>query len=367
MKIRSHSIFGTHHSWAVTMRSLFKEFIRLGHDPYIQSINKYSQCPPHWKGSYERDCLDSDLDISYTAPLNFESRFKTGSKVKAGIYNYETMPLPSIFKDSHKYIDYALPSSEFSKLVFKDAGWPEEKLIVVPHGIYIEDFSDKNKLELKNKNLFRFLNVSIAHYRKNIPLLVHAYYDAFTSKDDVCLVIKTQITPTIGVKRNRFEQLVARDIAILQDDLIKAGRDPKSLPLIELIEDKFESMIPLYNSCDVLVSASSSEGFGIPLLEGLAAGMIVIAPRCTGQLDFLNDDNSLLVDVAKMKAGPEYQYWTINNDSWTYIPVRKSLSIQMRNAYDNKNDILSNISISMNNTANKFTWENAAKKVLELV
>lgn len=339
----------------------------MGHDPYIQSINKYSCVPKEWDQFCKRDTNDADLDICYTAPINFESRFSQSAKVKAAIYNYETIPLPTVFGDAYKHVDYILPSSKFSKRVFAEADWPEEKLVVVPHGINIEDFNDKRTIQLRNKNTFRFLNVSIAHYRKNIPLLVEAYYDAFTSKDDVCLVIKTQVTPTMGKKRNRFEQLVARDIAILQDNLIKAGRDEKTLPLIELVEEKFPSMVPLYNSCDALVSASSAEGFGIPLLEGLAADMIVIAPRCTGQLDFLNDKNSLLVDVATMKAPASYQYWTITDKAWTYMPIRSSLSMQMRNAYDNHKALKEKFDEERVATLEKFTWENAAKQVLELV
>lgn len=367
LKIRSHCIFGTHHSWAVTMRSLFGEFIKAGHEPFIQSINDYACVPAEWSKYCKRSTDSADLDICYTAPINFQTRFVSSSKVKAAIYNYETIPLPKMFAQAYEYVDFVLPSSEFSKQVFLEAGWPKDKLVVVPHGIRQEDFLDKKKLKLKNKNTFRFLNVSIAHFRKNIPLLVEAYYQEFTSEDDVCLVIKTQINPTVGKKMDRFEQLVVRDIALLQERLIKAGRSAGSLPLIELLDEKFDSMIPLYNSCDALVSASSAEGFGIPLLEGLAADMIVIAPRCTGQLDFLNDRNSLLVEVAKMKAPPEYQYWTIDKNAWTYIPIKNSLAAQMRNAYNNSKKLKIDFKEERDSTLNRFTWKNASDKILGLL
>lgn len=366
LHIRSHSIFGTHHSWAVTMRSLFKEIIGLGHEPYLLSINKWENTPDEWESYRNRHIEEPDIDFCYTAPINFGKRFAKKAKVKAAIYNYETVPLPKVFAGAHKHVDYVLPSSNFSKEVFLEAGWPEEKLLVVPHGVRKEDFLDKRKIRLKNDKSFRFLNVSIAHYRKNIPLLVAAYYDAFTSLDDVCLVIKTQVTPSPSKKRNRFEQLIAKDIALLQDSLIRKGRPASSLPIIELIEEKFDSLIPLYNSCDAIVSATSTEGFGIPLLEGLAANKIVIAPRCTGQLDFLNDKNSLLVDVAKMKASPQYQYWEVSDKAWTYIPIKKSLSMNMRAAFDNHLLLKAKFEPAMKETVDVFTWKNAAKKILEL-
>ena len=95
----------------------------------------------------------------------------------------------------------------------------------------------------------------------------------------------------------------------------------KNLPQIEIIQHRYDSMVPLYNSCDCLVSASSSEGFGLPLLEALAAKMLVIAPRCTGQLDFLTDKNSLLVDVKEINAGSKYQYWRATKGAKTFLPI----------------------------------------------
>ena len=45
---------------------------------------------------------------------------------------------------------------------------------------------------------------------------------------------------------------------------------------------------------DIVVTASRYEGFGIPLLEGLACGKTVVAPRFSGPIDFLKDSNAIL-------------------------------------------------------------------------
>jgi len=60
--------------------------------------------------------------------------------------------------------------------------------LVIPHGYHPDLFKDKSKIDLSVKRSFKFLNVSIGHYRKNIGLLVDAYYSAFTKDDDVSLV-----------------------------------------------------------------------------------------------------------------------------------------------------------------------------------
>ena len=357
LNIRCESMLGTSHSWAVTMRNLLKNFHNLDNNLYLKSINGMQLFPSEWK-PFLRDIADPDIDIAYTLPRNFEHRFKKASKLKLAIYNYETSTLPEMWKDAIKHIDYALPSSTFSKKVFVDSGWPEEKCIVVPHGINLSDFKTKEKIKLTNDKKFRFLNVSIPHYRKNINLLVDAYYSAFTNKDDVCLVIKTSLKKP----KNYFECDIRRQLMEAQ----AKHRKRNDLPIIELVDKRYESIVPLYNSCDVLVSATSSEGFGLPLLEGLAAGMLVIAPRFSGQLDFLSDKNSILYDYKIVPADKKYQYWRPSPGATTSLPDVISLADSMRRAYNSHSILKAKFKKNSRKTVEKFTWEAAAKKILEI-
>ena len=363
LDIRSQTMLGTHHSWAVVMRNLLSQFDLAGHNLYIQTTNGNSFISGNIKKYLGKECLTPDIDICYTMPRNFHARFKDKAKCKMAIYNYETSHLPSMWKHSIDYIDYALPSSNFSKEVFVNAGWPEEKCVVIPHGINIEDYKDNRKYGLHSNRTFKFLNVSIAHYRKNIDLLIDAYYSAFSEDDDVCLVIKTSLKPP-RKKLYKFECNIVEQIKDVQRKHMSRG---KRLPQVEIVQTKLDSMIPLYNSCDCLISASSSEGFGMPLLEGLAAGMLVIAPRCTGQLDFLNDKNSLLVDVKVIDAGLKYQYWKPTNGATTYLPNKDALIDAMINAYQNKDSLIKNFNDEKIKTLDLFSWKNAANKILEIV
>lgn len=362
--IRTKTMLGTHHSWAVTMRSLLLYYIRQQHDCYLNSINGFSMCPKTWEGLCNKDIDNPDIDICYTAPKNFATRFKKNAKLKMAIYNYETDILPKEWILLHKHVDFILPSSNFSKEIFVQNGWPEEKCIVVPHGIHPEEYLIKDKQKLINDKKFRFLNVSIPHYRKNLDTLIEAYYNSFAGNEEVCLVIKTSLEGPAGRKRYSFEVDVQKLIKDTQQKYIKKGI--KNLPQIEIFQDRVPSMVTMYNACDVLVSASSSEGFGLPLLEGLAANMLVIAPNATGQLDFLNKNNSLLVEVEKKKAGPKYQYWKQSDNAMTYFPKVDSLSEQMLNSYKNHLILKNNFQEEVRTTISKFTWEAASKKVLEI-
>ena len=350
-------MLGTSHSWAVTMRNLLASFDKMGHELYLNSINGYELFPKAWQNK-RRNADSADIDISYTLPRNFKSRFKDSSRLKLGIYNYETSILPAEWKDCIRHIDYALPSSNFSKEVFVTAGWPEDKCVVIPHGITPEDFLSKKRLRLGNDKRFRFLNVSIPHYRKNIDILLDAYYSAFTSYDDVCLVLKT----SLKAPKNYFESNVKRQINLVQ----RKHKGRKDLPQVEIIEKRLDSMVPLYNSCNCLVSSSSSEGFGLPMLEALAADMIVISPNFSGQLDFLNKENSLLVDFDVINADRKYQYWKPSPGALTSIPKKQSLMEAMLSAYNNEVALKAKFDHERSVSVRKFTWENAAKKILDL-
>ncbi len=354
-------MLGTTHSWSVTMQNLLLQFHKKNHDLYLRSIDGYELLPEELSSFAERECIEPDIDIAYTLPRNFKIRYNLNSKLKLGIYNYESSTLPGVWNKSIDYIDYALPSSNFSRQVFIDGGWPKDKCVVIPHGINIDDFKNKDRVKnLKTNKRFKFLNISIPHHRKNIGLLVQAYYKAFSANEDVCLIIKTSLKPP----KYRFECDVTKEILNVQR--MRENRK-RPLPQLEILDCKYESMVPLYNSCDCLVSASSGEGFGLPFLEALAAGMNVIAPACTGQLDFLNKKNSLLVKTNIIKADYRHQYWRPSNGATVFSPELKSLSDQMRNAYDNHLELKKKFEIERNRTINEFTWENAANKILELV
>ena len=361
LNIRSKSMLGTSHSWAVTMRNLLSAFYSMNHDLFLNSINGYDLLPEEWSKFKDRECLTPDIDICYTLPRNFAFRYSANSKLKLAIYNYESSHLPAAWHDSIKHIDYALPSSQFTKDVFVRSGWPSEKCIVIPHGVNLDDFKNKSKVSnIKTNKKFKFLNISIPHYRKNISTLVKAYYKAFSHKDNVCLVIKTSLKPP----KYRFECNVTKEILNVQR---LAENRKRPLPQLEILECMYDDIIPLYNSCDCIVSASSGEGFGLPLLEGLAAEKLVIAPASSGQMDFLNKKNSLLVKCDSINADSRYQYWRPTNGATVFAPRVDHLAQQMRSAYDNYYELVDRLKPNMIKTAEKFTWQNAADKILELL
>jgi len=54
-------------------------------------------------------------------------------------------------------------------------------------------------------------------------------------------------------------------------------------------------LFELYAAHDVLLSTSFAEGFGLPVLEGMAAGCLAAAPRHSGLADFVGPETALVV------------------------------------------------------------------------
>jgi glycosyltransferase involved in cell wall biosynthesis len=96
------------------------------------------------------------------------------------------------------------------------------------------------------------------------------------------------------------------------DRLTAIRRSVADDPRIEL-RDGFLSrkeMSGLQNAADCFVSLHRSEGFGLGLAECMYFGKPVIATRYSGNLDFMDRDNSLLVDykMIPLRDG-DYPYW----------------------------------------------------------
>lgn len=57
-----------------------------------------------------------------------------------------------------------------------------------------------------------------------------------------------------------------------------------------------EDIVRFYNSCFVFVFGSFEEGFGLPPLEAMACGCVVVSSDCGGVRQFLNKNNSFLFE-----------------------------------------------------------------------
>ena len=139
---------------------------------------------------------------------------------------------------------------------------------------------------------FKFLSVFRWSYRKGFDILLRSYLEEFSNDDDVTLLL---VCRAVECPEEIGPQKIKDDFESLKQSINKPEKD---LPHVALYGKPIHerNMPKIYNSTDAFVLISRGEGMGLPYLEAAATGLPVIASNCSGQTDFLNEENSYLVE-----------------------------------------------------------------------
>lgn len=370
LNIRSHSWFEASISWAHVVEEILYAAELLGNKAYLISTNGY-QGMNRWNSEksihnnqelreFLRGQKPFDIDLTYTVPQNFPDRFLSSSKKKMSIFAYESSIMPKTWKPYYSVVDYILPPSEYCAQMIKKNGCPEEKIVVVPHGIDLEIFNPEvEPAKLATEKKFKFFCLAEPHYRKQIPELLDIYCKTFTSKDDVSLFLKTKIFTTAEEEQEKkgFEIDLKPVLSALKK---KYG---EQIPEIKIIGHRVPNIAKIYRACNAFVLMTASEGWGIPFLEALACGLTVIAPRHGGQLQFLNDENSILTKCGVRRARSQEIYWGGDPKGVVGNPDPMAYQEAMRGVVTA--DTSSKVSAGIK-TAQGLTWKAATQQILNL-
>ncbi len=157
-------------------------------------------------------------------------------------------------------------------------------VIHYPIEIVIPDTIDEEAENFYNKSSFNFLFIfdyNSTLERKNPINLIKAFKKAFDKNDkSVSLTIKTS-------RATRF----AKEKSKLLDEI----DGYENIHIVEKIFEK-DTLHNIIKGCDSYVSLHRSEGFGLTMAEAMFFGKPVIATGYSGNLDFMNSENSFLVD-----------------------------------------------------------------------
>lgn len=368
--IRSNTWLQDSLSWASVIIGLGNAFEELGHRFFPISTNgmneKLFNRPNIMSQSIvelerlKRNNIPVDLDLTYTVPQNFPQRFLRNSKHKAAIYAFEYRHWTSQWKQFYGLPNLYFPPSNFAAEIFYLNGIPKDKIFVVPHGVDTNKFNPNiSKYPLKTNKTFRFVSVVAPHSRKRIDVLLNAYCSTFTAKDDVCLVLKTKLYRAQDKGRQAYEVCVGDYLDALKN---KHGLN---MPEIEVIQERVDSVASIYNACHVNVSTTGSECGYLPGLESMACGLINIAPGYSGHLDYMNADNSLLIDYKMTKAKREDQYWGYDDRNKIAQASTQHTSDLMRTAYNEHDMLLKRFGPRMKQVVEQYSWKNAAQRIID--
>jgi glycosyltransferase involved in cell wall biosynthesis len=356
MRICWHGFLATNHSWSIVGQNICRALINRGHEVHMFSTNGLEHFPQDLRQNLRVLEGDYDMQLTYTAMRNFSHYLSHGNKNRFAIWNYETTVLPHGFAKNYRFSDRMLPSSQFSKKIFADAGVPEENMVVVPHGVNLDKFESVEPYPLKTKKSFKILaNIAQPHIRKNIPGLLEAYGKAFTKQDDVCLVLKVVNKPPTEAFDVSFNEIYTT-----------FKQKYKNHAEVEILSNFIIDIEGLYKSCHAVITMTHAECFWMPGLEGMAAGNLIIAPKYGGQLDYMNASNSLLIDGTIGKADRRMQYWTQSPYAAVFNPSIDHAIDVLRFAKDNYENLMKDFRPRMKKVVQNHTWDNVAAQILEL-
>jgi glycosyltransferase involved in cell wall biosynthesis len=352
-------------------QNIGRALIKLGNEVDFVSTDGFQEkyCPTDLKPFVrEKPFGTYDCQVSYTAPHNWPDYLSHGKKNRFAIWNYEynskgnaPKSLLQGFAKYHHAVDMVLPSSYFTKEVFESMKIPTDRMVVVPHGINLDDFKSNKKVELRtNKSKKILLNIAQPHRRKALPLALKAFGKAFTKDDDVCLVAKV-FTKNKGIqgRHNQFDVDFPAMYKTFENKF-------KNHAEVEFVSSYIPNIAEIYNACDINYSTTYAECFWLPGLEAMASGLINVAPNYGGLLDFCNAGNSLLVGGDIKRAGRQHQYWKFNPYAVHFEVNIDDAAEKLRTAVNDYDNLLVRFRSPMEKIVNKFTWARAAQQIIGL-
>jgi glycosyltransferase involved in cell wall biosynthesis len=274
--------------------------IPVGIEPLIQQNDVENLLPQETRIALEFAKLQS-IDLSRGVYLQCipAHDFQTNRCARRviGRTMFETDRIPDGWAERCNAMDEVWVPSAFNMETFLRAGVKEHKLLRMQEGEDTEHFHPENPpFRIPGSRGFNFLSVFQWTQRKAPDVLVKAFIREFKEDEDVALILRCY--GRSGPDGDLLPELL---YYIERELRVPLEKTPPILLIPGLIPNR--DLPRLYTSADCFVLPSRGEGWGRPYVEALCSEMPVIATRWSGQLDFLHDANSYLIDY-KLAATP---------------------------------------------------------------
>lgn len=257
--------------------------------------------------------IEYDTVIIHTTP-EFWSKYREEGKTNIGYTVWETDSLHYTWPDYiNTAVDKVLVPCDWNRDVFVSSG-VTVPVYVVPHVVDEFDFNKaencESLLNVPDKDTFLFYNINQWTERKNPLATIKAYWTAFQKDENVGLVLKTYGSNYSAPERDAIKTTIKR----LKQMIVLPKYPPIYLILDMLSEDE---IIALHKRCDCYIALDRAEGWGMSTSTAGAAGNPVISTGYGGVLQYLNSNNSYLVDyVLTPVSGMPFSPWYLGSMNW---------------------------------------------------
>ena len=206
---------------------------------------------------------------------------------------------------------------------------------VCPHGVDPREIHPTAPpIAWPSSRRFRFLYLGGVYERKGTDLLLRAYLEEFSARDEVCLLIKA------------FSYAHLQPWLRAQMTALGVGRT--GAPEVVYQYGNARSVAGYYTAAHVGVFPFRGEGFGISILECLASGRPAIVTRGGGPLDFCREPFARFLDTRPVRRAGRHEL----------EPDLASLRSRLREAY-RRGPLAKAEQAHVQASVAAFTWANA--------
>ena len=262
----------------------------------------------------------ADIVVLHFEPHNFAALFTNYPALKTkyvvGYCVWEASELPVAYKEAIPFVQEIWTCSQYCCEIFRRH---HSKVHYVPHVIARDTTYSDADLEFVRTLIsyepgnFYFLTITkLWDLRKNSKALVAAFLSQRAAMPMAKLIIKAGPEDVVEG---------------LPEDGVIVVRESLNEPQINA----------LYATADAYVSPHHSEGWGLTLSDAMLFEKPVIATGYSGNLEFMNANNSWLLDCAVDYIKPEDCFYLFDSSmKWSY-PSRDNLEEKLLFFYKSRN------------------------------
>ena len=317
-----------------------------------------------------------------TIPNEFQPVGKYNIGITAGM---ETSVVKGEWIEGCNRMNLVITSSEFAKKTFElmdyeiknQQGQTQGRLkLTTPIEVLFEGANtniykviEQNQIKTINLDSIKesFAYLFVGHWmqgefgedRKNVGLLVKAFYETFKNKSKKpALILKAS---------GGVSSYMDRDELLKKIEIIKKTVVANSLPNIYLLHGEFtdEEMNELYNHSKVkaMVSLTKGEGFGRPLLEFSLVKKPIMTTNWSAHTEFLNSEFTTLMNGELKNLHPSVlNDWFVKEAQWFNVNPME-VNHYLKDIFENYKKYQNNANRQTYKSKTEFSWDKMKEKL----